>query len=243
MGSMEKYLHDGERVLYSMSKRTILGRDELAATNSRVILVKGGKCSDISYEFLTSVENARITDWKWGKRAGYASLLSLSLIGALRVLPSLIIQFTSDLSDMINSDVKASITGSLPQGNGQSNLSIGIGASQFDMSTWITSTIPAFDFSGPASSISQAVAGNLELIMYISIAAVVIFLAIFLMQVKRGIELRTPGYTHTFYYRKKQEKQSLEFIMAVRAVRAKRVFEAGGNRNEYKFSLKYDTMR
>ena len=65
MARFEKFMFVGEKALFSMTGGSILGREELAATDRRVIHIKGDQFYDIKYESLVSLGVYTIYEWKW----------------------------------------------------------------------------------------------------------------------------------------------------------------------------------
>jgi hypothetical protein len=218
MPSLQGYLDEGEQVKLYLSKRKLFGREELAATNTRVIHVKRGRSYTIGYEFIVSISSALIIDWKWGKHALYSLLLSLLFIGALMILPAAIVQSANGISGEINSYTNNLVSDILPQGYTQSDMASVPGMSQFNPFPSITTGAPILDLSSQANALSSSVSGILHLLVYVTIVSTALFILIFLLQVKRGIVLKTLVDTQTFYYPKRLECEAQDFIKTVSAL-------------------------
>ncbi len=218
MTSIHGYLNNEEHVLLSISKRRIFGQEELAATDTRVIHVKRGKSISIGYEFIVSISSVLIVDWKWGKHALYSLLLSLLFIGALMILPAAIIQSANGISSEVNSYTNNLVSDILPSGYTQSDMGNVPGMSQYNPFPSITTDAAMLDLSSPANALSLSVSDILQSQIYITIVFITLFILIFLLQVKRGIVLKTPVDTRVFYYPKRLDREAQEFINTVSAL-------------------------
>lgn len=218
MPSLQGYLYEGEQVRQSISKRKLFGQEELAATDTRVIHVKRGKNYSIGYEFIVSISSVLIIDWKWGKHALHALLLSLLFIGALMILPAAIIQSSDGISGEINSYTNSLVSDILPQGYTQSDMASVPGMSQFNPFPSITTGTLMVDLTSQANALSMSASGILQSLVYFTIALTIIFILIFLLKVKRGIVLKTLIDTQIFYYPKRLEWEAQEFIITVSAL-------------------------
>ncbi len=77
MAHIDRYMYVGEKALFSMKGGSILGSEELAATDRRVIHVKGDQFYDIKYESLVSLGCYTVYDWKWVLIAIIATVTAL----------------------------------------------------------------------------------------------------------------------------------------------------------------------
>ena len=179
--------------------------------------LKRGKSNSIGYEFIVSISSALIVDWRWGKRALYSLLLSLLFIGALMILPAVIVQSANGISGEINSYTNNLVSDILPQGYTQSDMANVPGMSQFNPFPSLTTGSPMLDLSSQANALSLSVSGILRSLVYVTIILTVLFTLIFLLQVKRGIVLKTLVDTQIFYYPKRLEREAQEFINTVSA--------------------------
>lgn len=215
MLSLQDYLYDGENVRLSLSKRKLFGKEVLAATDTRVVHVRRGKSNSIGYEFIVTIDSARIIDWKWGKHALHSLLLSLLFIGASIIMPAIIIQSASHISGEINSYTSSLVNNILPQDYIQSDMANVPGMSQANPFPPITTGAPMLDLSSQANSLSSSVSGILRSLVYVTIILTVLFTLVFLLKIKRGIVLKTLVDTQIFYYPKRLEKEAQEFIVTV----------------------------
>lgn len=87
MVRIEKFMYIGEKALFSMSGGSYMGREELSATNRRIIHVKGDKFYDIKYEGLMSLGIYSVYDWKWALAAVLSILLALCVLGMTMFVP------------------------------------------------------------------------------------------------------------------------------------------------------------
>ncbi|HEY3421872.1 MAG TPA: hypothetical protein VGK13_01850 [Methanocellaceae archaeon] len=77
MAHIDRYMYVGEKALFSMKGGSILGSEELAATDRRVIYVKGDQFYDLKYESLVSLGCYTIYEWKWVLIAIIATVTAL----------------------------------------------------------------------------------------------------------------------------------------------------------------------
>jgi len=215
----DRFLNSREHVLYSITKSSIIGpAEELIATDSRIIHIKGKTYFDIGYDFLSSIETGRRIEWKWAKRAAYALLISLICICLSLFLPAAISQSVQDISGEVNSLTQQMISAAIPQGDlGQYNDVPGMPSFNF------TSLYSGTDNGGIESSYmlqvdnwSLETAGVLAMLGAISFFLSLFFSLIFVTCIKRCIILRAEGYSHIFTFGKKYAKESIEFIRIAR---------------------------
>jgi hypothetical protein len=90
MPRIDRFLFAGEKAVFSMEKGSPLGTEELAATDRRVIHVKGSKFYDIKYESLVSLGCYTVYEWKWMILA-IAAAATAALMSATIFIP---LQFT-----------------------------------------------------------------------------------------------------------------------------------------------------
>ncbi len=200
-----------------MSRRTLLGgREELAATDRRIIHVRSGRCRDIAYGFLASVESGRFVDWKWLKRALYAICMSIVFAGIGLILPALVMQGASDVSSYSNSLVDQMVSEIIPPAY-QGGMAQGMDIPGFSLMPGMAANASLLDLSGPASSMGQAIASVFTGLTALAVALSVLFLLIFALRIKRGLVMASIIDRHVFYYGKRQEKEVIGFIKMVRA--------------------------
>lgn len=213
----DKYLYGGENVLYSMTRKTLThGQEEMAATNSRIIHASRGRYFDIGYEFLSSIERRRIIEWRWAKWAAYLLFIAALCIAISIILPQVITESSQGLSDQVNGLTQNIMPGALSP----EYLPAGQSTSPYNIST----LFPGFaessftmDLSGPTDSANTEISDVFINIGLISFAIAMLCTLAFALNVKRGIIVMTPAYTHTFIYGRKQEEESLELIRTIRS--------------------------
>ncbi len=78
MVGLEGYLNDGETVDAALvRKRLFRGREDLAATSSRIIHAGPRGYSDIEYRYIISIGDFYILKWKWGIRGAFLLLIAM----------------------------------------------------------------------------------------------------------------------------------------------------------------------
>jgi len=213
----DKYLYAGENVLYSMTRKTLMhGQEEMAATDSRIIHASRGRYFDTGYEFLSSVERRPVIDWRWAKWAAYMLLISVLCIAISIILPQVI----TESAQSINSQVNGLTQNMMPGTTSQEYLPADYGTSPYN----ISELFPGFegssftmDLSGPTNSLNAEISDAFIKIGLAAFAIAMLCILAFAVNIKKGIIVRTPEYTHTFLYGRKQEEASLELIRTIRA--------------------------
>lgn len=99
MPGIKQLTYDGEKVLYSLTRSSLSGVEEIAATNARIIYSNGRSFYDIGYDALISIGCYTIYDFKWVIAALCSSILAMALLGASAFLPL----------DLYNIDISALI--------------------------------------------------------------------------------------------------------------------------------------
>ena len=69
MAHIDRYMYVGEKAIFSMTRGSIFGSEELAATDRRVLHIKGEKFYDLKYESLVSLGCYTVYEWKWALAA------------------------------------------------------------------------------------------------------------------------------------------------------------------------------
>lgn len=81
MARFDKYLYVGEKAIFSLSRESIFGSEELAATDRRLLHIKGEKFYDMKYESLVSLGCYTVYEWKWAL-AALVSVVTALLMSA-----------------------------------------------------------------------------------------------------------------------------------------------------------------
>jgi hypothetical protein len=221
MPSARPFLNSGEHVLYSITKSPIARpAEELIATDSRIIHVRGKTYFDISYNFLSSVEKGRRIEWKWAKRAAYALLVSLICISLSLLLPVVIAQSIQDISGEVNALTQQMLSTAIPQGNmDQYNDTLGLPSLNFtSLYSGVDDGAVVSGYSAQADSWSLETAGILSMVGAIAFFISLVLTLVFILGIKRCIILRAEGHSHIFTLGRGQERESMEFIRVARAV-------------------------
>ena len=211
----DRFLNSREHVLYSISKSSIIGpAEELTATDSRIIHIRGKTYFDIGYDSLSSIEAGRRIEWKWAKRAAYALLISLICICLSLFLPAAISQSIQDISGEINTLTQQMISAAIPQGNVEQYNDVP-GMPSFNLTSLYSGTDNSdieSSYVTQADSWSLETAGVLAILSAITFFLFLLLSLIFVAGIKRCIILRADGYSHIFTFGKKYNKESMEFI-------------------------------
>ncbi len=99
MARLDKYLYVGEKAIFSLSRESMFGAEELAATDRRLLHIKGEKFYDMKYDSLVSLGCYTVYEWKWALAALVSVVTALLLSGTI----SLTLMFTgASIDGLIN---------------------------------------------------------------------------------------------------------------------------------------------
>jgi|GEM_PF-4066322 len=87
MTRLDKFLYAGEKAVFSLEKESPFGAEELAATDRRLIHIKGDQFYDIQYESLVSMGCYTVYEWKWAFYALVTAFLALLCLGEATYFP------------------------------------------------------------------------------------------------------------------------------------------------------------
>lgn len=233
MSLIDNYLYNGEKVLSSMSRKNLLGKEEeIAATNMRIIRAKGEQHSDIKYGYLTSIGN--YTRFNWGRMLSAASTLLLAILFLIggSMIPGTTTNFSNNFQNGLNDTFNSVSVGI---GGGNNTTQAGMASPTAPTPTLSPNNGgPGGDQGQPNVSLQADVRGPINavgsLISTISygiglfLLAIGIFqLAVFLLTIKWGIIITTPTETYAFRYGKEQKAQAEEFLKVVRAAEEEKI--------------------
>jgi hypothetical protein len=85
MSRIDKFLFVGEKLVFSLGKESPFGQEEIAATDRRVIHVKGDTFYDIKYESLVSLGCYTVYEWKWALLAVIAAATAMLMGGTITI--------------------------------------------------------------------------------------------------------------------------------------------------------------
>lgn len=216
-------------MLCSLHRKSLLGGEEaLAATDSRIVHVRRGQLYDISYSFLSSLENKVIVDWRWGRRALYLLALALLLGLVAAALPGIAAESSRAIEGSVGSATEA-IGGYVNDAIGQylELLNAPMSAFQgdaptqgdlyrYDLSPDVSTAVPELDIDGLAGQASASAAELCQRLSWWAFVLAAISFFIFLSGVKRAIIIRSLVDTHLFFYPGSQKGDSREFIRIAR---------------------------
>jgi|AGTN01.1.fsa_nt_gi hypothetical protein len=232
MVGLEDYLHDGETVDAALvRKRLFRGREDLAATGSRIIHAGPRGYSDIQYRYITSISDFYILKWKWGIR-GVSFLLiaviclciSLYVPGVSQDVAGGVDDYTTHfIGQMYSSIVPADLissAGDLPSdanhlsddGQSDDNPYAGLFENPVPDAISISSL---FDFSSPILSAGDMVSHLTKMIGLIVAALAGSCLLIFVFTAKRTILIGTIAGNRKFYFGNETRAKRQEFVKAV----------------------------
>jgi len=86
LAKLEKFLYAGEKAIFSLARESPFGREELAATDRRLVHIKGDKFYDIKYDSLVSLGCYTVYEWKWAL-AALVSTVTAVLMSATMLIP------------------------------------------------------------------------------------------------------------------------------------------------------------
>lgn len=91
MSRIDKFLYIGKKSVFSISKGSPFGAEDLVATDRRIVHVKGNKFYDVKYESLESLGCYTVYEWKW-LLLGVVAAVTALLMSATIFIP---LQFSS----------------------------------------------------------------------------------------------------------------------------------------------------
>jgi hypothetical protein len=229
MSIIDQHLSSGEHVLCSLHRKSLLGGEEaLAATDSRIVHVSRGQLYDISYSYLSSLENKVIVDWRWGRRALYLLALALLLAFVAAALPGIAAESSRAIEGSVGSATEA-IGGyvndaigqyleflNAPMTSFQGDAPSSGDLYRYDLSPDLSTAMPELDIDGLAGPASVSAAELCQRLSWWAFALAAISFFIFLSGVKRAIIIKSPTDTHLFFYPGNQKGDSREFIRVAR---------------------------
>jgi hypothetical protein len=77
MSKLDRFLYAGEKAIFSLARDSPFGAEELAATDTRLVHIKGDKFYDIKYDNLVSLGCYTVYEWKWALAALVSTVTAL----------------------------------------------------------------------------------------------------------------------------------------------------------------------
>jgi hypothetical protein len=86
MSRIDKFLYVGEKAVFSLAKESPFGREDLVATDRRIVHIKGDRFYDVKYESMESLGCYTVYEWRWLLMGIVASATAL-LMSATILIP------------------------------------------------------------------------------------------------------------------------------------------------------------
>jgi len=224
---IDRYLCNGENVLYRIAKKGLKGTsEELAATNMRIIRAKGKNYYDIKYGHLSSIGNYTVFDRKRGFSAVSNLLLAVLFFAAAMAIPGVTSNFSDEFQAGLNSSFDQAVSqiylnndlneqGRALQGTGLEGAQINIVAPPGGMGM--------VDLRNSFNALSTLMATLTGITGIIYLVTGLYHLLAFLLSVKKGIVMKTPNQDFTFVLGNRRRKEAQEFILTVRAAEEEKI--------------------
>ena len=219
MSLIDDYLYSGEQVRQLFAKKGLFGAEEIAATNMRIIHAKGKKHSDIKYGFITSIGDRTLFDWKPAAKAAFWLLIAALFFWAYLSIPGAVASFANNLQIGIDNTTSTTAESIANVGNSAQSVIGEISGNNSSVAPPEINVDVASSVNG-AGSILPVIAEALG-IFFLAIA--VFDAALFVLSIKRGIVVQTPGRTFAFSFPGSRKAEAQEFIKTVRSAEEEKV--------------------
>jgi hypothetical protein len=210
--SLLDLLCEGETIASLLVKTSITGgREQLAATDSMIIHVKGSKYLDVYYPFIVSIGERRLVRWKWLKTGLVFLALSILLFGTGMLAPGISGSMAGPLNDYTNSLTSGMYSSIMPE----SLMSVPGAGNTIDDSLKVL--FPALDFRGPLLSAGKNVEQCASTLGALMIALAAVYIMAFALTARAGIVVATTSAQYTFYFNNEPKEKRRKFVTAIRS--------------------------